>query len=66
MILMHDSCVIDAWVDFESKKLHIIELNPFGPSSGAGSSLFHWIEDYDLLHGKNLEIIFRYISTICF
>jgi hypothetical protein len=64
--LMYHSCVIDAWVDFEAKTLNIIELNPFGISSGAGSSLFHWIDDYDLLHGKTTEIIFRYISTICF
>jgi len=35
----------------------VIELNPFGPAMSSGSALFHWIKDYNLLHGKlNLEV----------
>lgn len=41
----------------------LIELNPFGAHSGAGSSLFHWITDYEVLHG-NQPAQLRYLSVI--
>lgn len=41
----------------------LIELNPFGAHSGAGSSLFNWITDNDILNGiKQSEL--RYLSII--
>jgi len=46
----------------------LIECNPFGAHCGAGSGLFNWITDYDLLHGKNEhgknEPELRYLSII--
>lgn len=53
--------IVDAWVDFEKRKLHVIEFNCFGDHSGAGSSLFNWIEDHDLLYGKREGIEFRFL-----
>lgn len=41
----------------------LIEFNPFGAHSGAGSQLFNWITDYDLLHGKGTPEL-RYRSAI--
>ena len=32
---------------------HLIEFNPFGAYCGAGSALFNWITDYDVLYGKS-------------
>lgn len=32
-----------------SKDVYFIELNPFGAKYSAGSSLFHWVDDYDIL-----------------
>jgi hypothetical protein len=43
--------VADVFIDVDTKICHLIELNPFGPASGAGASLFNWITDYDVLHG---------------
>lgn len=57
--------IADVYVDIESKSVKLIELNPFGAHCGAGSSLFNWIGDYDLLHGKNTEYAeLRYLSAI--
>jgi hypothetical protein len=42
---------------------YLIEVNPFGAHSGAGSSLFHWIDDYKLLHGYS-DPELRYLSII--
>lgn len=44
---------------------HLIELNPFGASSGAGSSLFHWVNDYDILYGLKPPQ-WRYLSILCY
>jgi hypothetical protein len=43
--------VADVWIDFAARECHLIELNVFGAHSGAGSSLFNWIDDWDVLHG---------------
>lgn len=59
--------VADIYVDMETKECHLIEVNPFGAHCGAGSSLFNWIEDYDILHGNNGDnhkIQLRYLSCI--
>lgn len=57
--------VADVYVDPESRSVKLIEFNPFGAHCGAGSSLFNWITDYDLLHGKVTEYAeLRYLSTI--
>lgn len=57
-------CVIDLWVDFEERKAHLIEYNCFGDHSGAGSSLFHWIDDHDLLYGKRENVEIRFVSPV--
>jgi hypothetical protein len=55
----------DVYIDLESKTCKLIELNPFGAHSGAGASLFNWIDDYDILHGRS-QPEFRYLSIIAF
>ena len=57
--------VADVYIDVETKICHLIELNPFGAHCGAGSSLFNWYTDYDLLHGLTEdEPELRYLSAI--
>lgn len=57
--------ILDVYIDIKTKKCHLIEVNPFGSHCGAGSSLFNWITDYDILHGQcGNEIEFRYLSSI--
>lgn len=53
----------DVYVNMETHTCHLIELNPFGAHSGAGSALFNWINDYDILHGL-AQKEFRYLSII--
>lgn len=43
--------IADVYVDVQTRSVKLIEFNPFGAHCGAGSSLFNWITDYDLLHG---------------
>ena len=38
---------------------YFIEINSFGKEYASGSSLFHWINDYDQLYGNNKEIQIR-------
>lgn len=61
---LYDTYVGDVYVDGDVCKL--IEINPFGASSGAGAALFNWVTDYNLLHGlsENDNIEFRYLSII--
>ena len=57
--------VADVYVDIQTKRCCLIELNPFGAHSGAGAALFNWMVDYELLHGltdKPPEL--RYLSVI--
>lgn len=56
--------IADVYVNVHTESCHLIEVNPFGAHCGAGSSLFNWITDYDLLHGKNEKIELRYLSLI--
>lgn len=45
----------------DGKFPYFIEANSFGKEYAAGSSLFHWIIDKDILYGKHKDIIyFRY------
>lgn len=41
---------------------YFIEPNNFGKTYAAGSSLFHWVKDEDLLCGKTDTIELRYVS----
>ena len=59
--------VADVYIDVDDRTCHLIEINSFGVHSGAGAALFHWITDYDILHGLNdgpPEL--RYLSIINF
>lgn len=59
----YSAFVADVYIDEEQCRL--IELNPFGAHCGAGSLLFNWIDDYDLLYGlTNQPPQFRYLSII--
>ncbi len=63
----YDSFVADVYVDLEKKTSNLIEINCFGDHSGAGSSLFNWENDHDLLYGigeKEPEL--RYISMFSY
>jgi hypothetical protein len=55
--------VADVFIDFDTGELKLIEFNPFGAHCGAGASLFNWVTDYDVLHGKS-EPELRYLSVI--
>jgi hypothetical protein len=48
-----DMCVING-------QAVLLEYNPFGASSGAGSGLYSWIEEWNILHGDESEIYFRF------
>ncbi len=55
-------------IDFaliDGVKPYVIELNSFGQEYAAGSALFHWIIDHDILYNDfqtNKNIEFRYIN----
>lgn len=53
--------IADVYV--QDKICYLIELNPFGAHCGAGSGLFNWITDYNVLHGIE-PAEFRYLSII--
>jgi len=55
--------VADVYIDVPTATCHLIELNPFGPHSGAGASFFNWIDDYDILYGLAQPEL-RYLSAI--
>lgn len=46
----------------EDGSCYFIELNSFGCCYSAGSSLFHWIDDWKILYGKHGKIVLRYVS----
>lgn len=62
--LPYKDCILDVYVDMELKKCNLIEINPFGAHCGAGSSLFKWDDDYELLHSNLDSVEFRYLSII--
>lgn len=47
----YKEATLDIYFDTEKEKIFLIECNPFGAWSPAGSSLFEWRNDYDVLHG---------------
>ena len=57
-----NSCVMDVHVS-RDLKVEVIEFNPFGAQSMTGSSMFHWIQDYDQLHGKTDIIEVRLVQV---
>jgi len=54
----HSYC-IDA-VLLQNDTLYFIEMNSFGKEYAAGSALFHWIHDEELLYSDKNTIYFRY------
>lgn len=57
--------VADVYIDVDTAVCHLIELNPFGAHSGAGSSFFNWVDDYEILYGLTSEgPELRYLSAI--
>lgn len=56
--------VTDVWIDIEKQHCHLIECNVFGCHSGAGSSLFRWLDDADVLHGRTNVPELRYQSIL--
>jgi hypothetical protein len=54
------SVVLDVWVD-SNYTAHLIECNPFGAFHASGSSLFHWVNDYSLLHSDGQVVHLRCI-----
>lgn len=53
------NCTIDAVI--LQNELHFVEFNSFGMESPAGSGLFDWISDSDILYGLT-EPVFRFIA----
>lgn len=43
------TCVLDTWIEPHTATLHLIEVNPWGPS---GSALFHYLADHSLLYSS--------------
>lgn len=54
----------DVYIDIEEKVCKLVEINPFGAHCGAGSALFNWITDYDILYNKKKGPELRYLSVI--
>lgn len=69
--LPYHTFILDTYIDINEALCKIIEINPFGAHCGAGSSLFQWDKDFDILHG-NFDILhsnsdqieLRYLSII--
>ena len=59
----YNTFVADVYIDFETKKCHLIEFNCFGDHSGAGSSLFNWHTDRNILYGLSHPEL-RFLSPI--
>lgn len=50
----------------DNNECYFIELNSFGKEYASGSSLFHWLNDYDILYGLKREtdgVYFRYTTS---
>lgn len=63
----YETFVADVYVDLDKKICNLIELNCFGDHSGAGSSLFNWETDHDIMYGLVDELPeFRYLSVISY
>jgi len=53
-----DTAVMDVHVNPFYQIVEVVEFNPFGAQLHTGSSLFHWVRDYDQLYGRtpHLEV----------
>ncbi len=61
LLILYPNVVMDMWLDNDNKP-HLIECNPGQKWASSGSSLFHWINDADiLLHSERPQ--FRYILS---
>lgn len=56
-----ESFVID--VIYVNEKIELVEFNSFGKDSASGSSLFHWLDDFELLYGNGENIFVRYTKN---
>lgn len=57
-VFEHTSYSID--ISLVNGEPYFIEINCFGSEYAAGSSLFHWIIDHDLLYSDGSKVHFRY------
>ncbi len=63
--MLYKDFVGDVYIDMDEKVCKLVEVNPFGAHCGAGSGLFNWITDYDILYGNSSEEPeLRYLSII--
>lgn len=57
--LPYHSAVLDVYFDADKGKATLIECNPWGAWNSSGSSLFRWIEDFDILYSSGEQIVVR-------
>eukprot|EP01102_Stenamoeba_stenopodia_P007441 TRINITY_DN2082_c0_g1_i5.p1 TRINITY_DN2082_c0_g1~~TRINITY_DN2082_c0_g1_i5.p1 ORF type:complete len:497 (-),score=140.95 TRINITY_DN2082_c0_g1_i5:334-1776(-) len=59
------SCVLDVWIDDETGVARLIECNPGNDWGCSGSSLFHWIDDHQVLQSLDYRgpKIARFVSS---
>jgi hypothetical protein len=50
--LPYKEATLDIYYNNDRERIYLIECNPFGAWSAAGSSLFKWKTDYDILYGS--------------
>ena len=65
--LPYDTFILDTYIHINQDKdgyCKIIEINPFGAHCGAGSSLFQWDKDFEVLHGNSDKVELRYLSIV--
>lgn len=58
-------CTLDVIVDLDTQTCFLIEVNPPGLWASAGSSLFHWVDDYEKLFTIDDDDVYfrRYVHT---
>ena len=59
VIIVAKTSIITSDTEFQ---VELVELNSFGSNLASGSALFHWINDNDILYGRDNKIVARYIS----
>lgn len=57
-----DSITIDMALLGSNHETYVVEFNPFGPEQAAGSSLFHWELNWDMLSSSGAPVYFRFTS----
>ncbi|KAL7959092.1 hypothetical protein V8C34DRAFT_280888 [Trichoderma compactum] len=64
--LPFDTCTMDVLMtppsDQQPWTAKIIEFNGFGAHLNTGSDLFHWVSDNDILQGKSLGVVVRFVD----